>query len=51
VKLLLENGANVKAQGGYYGNALYAASDGGYEVIVGLLLKKGASSLQQERPA
>jgi hypothetical protein len=28
-KLLIEKGADVNAQGGYYGNALQAASDNG----------------------
>jgi hypothetical protein len=44
VKLLLETGkgADVNAQGGYYGNALYAASWGGHEKVVELLLSKGA---------
>jgi ankyrin repeat protein len=32
VKLLLDNGAEVSAQGGKYGNALQAASAGGHEV-------------------
>ena len=39
---LLENGAEVNAQGGYYGNALQAASSGGHEGIVKVLLQKGA---------
>ena len=34
MKFLLEKGADVDAQGGgYYANALYAASYGGHEVI------------------
>jgi ankyrin repeat protein len=33
----------VNAQGGEYGNALYAASHKGFEGIVGLLLEKGAN--------
>jgi ankyrin repeat protein len=44
VELLLSKGANVNTQGGYYGNALQAAScnsDGG-TAIVELLLSKGA---------
>jgi ankyrin repeat protein len=41
VKLLLEKGADVNAQGGY-GNALQAASVGGHEGIMKLLLEKGA---------
>jgi hypothetical protein len=31
--MLLENGAEVNAEGGKYGNALQAASSGGYKVI------------------
>ncbi|KAF2464766.1 uncharacterized protein BDR25DRAFT_396619 [Lindgomyces ingoldianus] len=34
VKLLLDKGANVNAQGGSFGNALYAASAGNYEQVV-----------------
>ena len=41
VKLLLENGAEVNAEG-EYGNALKAASFAGDEAIVKLLLKNGA---------
>ena len=39
---LLENGAEVNAQGGRYGNALQAASSEGHEAVVKLLLEKGA---------
>ncbi|OCL03716.1 ankyrin, partial [Glonium stellatum] len=35
-------GADINAQGGYYGTALQAASQGGYNEIVQLLLSKGA---------
>ena len=42
VRLLLEKGADVNAQGGYYGNALQAASARGHEAVVRLLLDKGA---------
>ncbi|KAF2470778.1 uncharacterized protein BDR25DRAFT_369265, partial [Lindgomyces ingoldianus] len=42
VKLLLNKGANVNAQGGEYGNALQVASEGGHEQVVKLLLGKGA---------
>ena len=39
---LVTEGANVNAQGGYYGNALQAACYGGHESIVRLLLDRGA---------
>jgi ankyrin repeat protein len=38
----LDKGADVNAQGGYFGNALQAASAEGYQEIVQLLLDKGA---------
>jgi ankyrin repeat protein len=41
VQLLLENGAEVNAQG-TYGNALHAASLRGHNKIVQLLMVKGA---------
>ncbi|KAF1939184.1 hypothetical protein EJ02DRAFT_504930 [Clathrospora elynae] len=42
IKLLLEKNADVNAEGGYYGNALQAASEGGHEQVVKLLLEKNA---------
>ncbi|KZL66078.1 hypothetical protein CI238_06213 [Colletotrichum incanum] len=39
---LIGNGADVNAEGGYYGNALQAASFRGHQDIVQLLLDKGA---------
>jgi ankyrin repeat protein len=42
VKLLLDKGADPNAQGGFYGNALQAASEEGHEQVVKLLLDKGA---------
>jgi ankyrin repeat protein len=42
VKLLVDKGAEVNAQGGGYGNALQTASARGYKEIVKLLLDKGA---------
>ncbi|KAH6838311.1 vegetative incompatibility protein HET-E-1 [Alternaria alternata] len=41
-RLLLDKGAEVNAQGGYYGNALQAASWGGHEQVVKTLLDAGA---------
>jgi hypothetical protein len=38
VKLLVEKGADVNAQGGHFGNALQVASEGGHEAIVKLLI-------------
>ncbi|KAJ5653328.1 hypothetical protein N7490_000331 [Penicillium lividum] len=42
VKLLLERGADVNAQGGYYGNALQAACYQGYDTLAQMLLERGA---------
>jgi hypothetical protein len=42
VALLFNNGANVNAQGGQYGNALQAASAGGHYQTTALLLDNGA---------
>ena len=43
IKLLLENGAEVNTQGGFYGNALQAAAAlKGCKELVPLFLKKGA---------
>ena len=42
VQLLLSKGSDVNMQGGHYGNALQAASAGGYLHIVELLLSHGA---------
>ncbi|KAH7016121.1 ankyrin repeat-containing domain protein, partial [Microdochium trichocladiopsis] len=44
VKLLLEKEADVKAQGGFYGNALQAASARGHAEIVRLLIEDGANA-------
>ncbi len=35
--MLIDKGADVNAQGGHYGNALYAASEGGHEKVVQML--------------
>ncbi|SLM38726.1 vegetative incompatibility protein het-e-1, partial [Lasallia pustulata] len=40
--MLLDKGADVNAQGGRYGNALYAASATGHDQVVQMLLDKGA---------
>ncbi|KAL4769997.1 hypothetical protein BDW60DRAFT_209402 [Aspergillus nidulans var. acristatus] len=42
VRLLLENGTKVNTQGTEYGNALQAASFGGYGKVVQMLLDHGA---------
>jgi hypothetical protein len=42
VELLVENGADVNVQGGYYGNALQAASFKGHEAVAKLLIENGA---------
>jgi ankyrin repeat protein len=42
VQLLLNQGAEVNAQGGEYGNALQAASRSGHKEMVQLLLNQGA---------
>jgi ankyrin repeat protein len=48
--MLLDKGADTNAQGGRYGNALQAASDGGYEQVVWMLLDKGVDiNTQGER--
>jgi ankyrin repeat protein len=41
VRLLVAKGADVNTQGGYYGNALQAASERGHKAVVRLLLDKG----------
>lgn len=38
--LLLDKGADVNAQGSVFGNALQAASQGGHQEIIALLLNK-----------
>ena len=40
--MLFDRGANVNAQGEYYNNALQAASEGGHEKVMQILLDKGA---------
>lgn len=42
IELLLNNSADVNAQGEYFGNSVQAASLGGYETIARLLLSNGA---------
>jgi ankyrin repeat protein len=41
-QILVDAGAEIDAQGGYYGNALQVASHRGYEKVVQLLLGAGA---------
>ncbi|CAG8397932.1 unnamed protein product [Penicillium salamii] len=43
VKLLLDEGADVNAQGGEYGNSLQAACSGGYAKIAHMLLERGVN--------
>jgi ankyrin repeat protein/KaiC/GvpD/RAD55 family RecA-like ATPase len=50
VLLLLDKGADVNAQGGPYGNALYAASEKGDKEMATLLLDKGADVNAQGGP-
>ena len=47
VRLLIENGADVNAQGGKYGNALQAASQCANENIVELLLENRTDVILQ----
>ena len=46
--MLLDRGADVNAQGGHYGNALQAASIGGHEKVVQMLLMPGRMSMLKE---
>jgi hypothetical protein len=50
-KLLLDNKADVNAQGGEYGNALQAASEGGHEQVVKVLLDAGARQPKEDAVA
>ncbi|EAT85426.2 hypothetical protein SNOG_06775 [Parastagonospora nodorum SN15] len=47
VKMLLDNKANINAQGGKYSNALQAAAAAGHQAIVQLLLDNGADVNRQ----
>ena len=42
VQILLDNGADINAQGGRYSTALQAASAGGHNQVVQILLDNGA---------
>jgi len=42
VQILIDVGADVNARGGYYGNALQAASTRGHEKVVQILIDAGA---------
>jgi hypothetical protein len=46
---LLDRGADVNAQGGWYGNALQAASSKGHDKTVQILLDRGADVNVQDR--
>ena len=50
VKTLLDKDAEVNAQGGYYSNALQAASVRGHEQIVKMLLNAGARQPEEDAP-
>lgn len=43
VKFLIQNGADINAQGRYYGNALQAASQAGYQKLVTTLIQHDAN--------
>ncbi|KAL8723175.1 MAG: hypothetical protein Q9181_007337 [Wetmoreana brouardii] len=43
VQILLNKGADVNTQGGYFGNALQAAAAKGHDQVVRILLDKGAN--------
>jgi len=43
VKMLLDRGADINAQGWFYGSALQAASAGGHEKVVQMLRDKISS--------
>jgi Ankyrin repeat len=43
VDFLVEKGVDASSWGGFYGNALHAASHKGHELVVHLLLKNGAN--------
>lgn len=42
MQILLDRGADVNTKGGFCGNALQAAADGGHEKVVQMLLDQGA---------
>ena len=46
VRLLIQKGTDLNAQGGRYGNALQTASYQGHEQVVSLLLDGGAASIE-----
>ena len=50
VTLLLNNQANVNAQGGEYGHALQVALAGGHKRVVTMLLNAGAHPAKQVDP-
>ena len=50
VKMLIESGADVNAQGGEFGNALRAAMHSGYADIIEMLIDSGADVNAQAGP-
>lgn len=47
--MLIDAGADVDAQGGFYGNVLQAALEGGHETIVQILISARADVDAQGR--
>jgi ankyrin repeat protein len=46
--MLLDRGADVNAQGGHYGSALQAASFGGHENVVRMLLVRHGADVNSQ---
>lgn len=50
VQTLMDAGADVNAQGGYYSNALQAAARSGQEKVVQMLMDAGAGPAVRREP-